>query len=253
MRSQPPCSAWAEKIALRREDLSPVERAALDAHIQTCPACKVTQADYDFLDSRLRQLPPPTLRPLPRLSVEAFMQDKEDGGTEKLANASSVANSTRLSLPIRRKAPRAHLLYSLKRSFPAAFVACLILAFLLFFRFLIVSNTSSQPPGTAILTYKGHSDYVDAVAWSPNGQFIASGSWDGTVQVWDAYSGAVITTYKGHTDNVSALAWSPDGNFIASGSWDGYVRVWDAFTGSLQTIYGGHSDAVSTLAWSPNG
>src|SRR5262249_41752320 len=144
-----------------------------------------------------------------------------------------------------RKAPRAHLLYSLKRSFPAAFVACLILAFLLFFRFLIVSNTSSQPPGTAILTYKGHSDYVDAVAWSPNGQFIASGSWDGTVQVWDAYSGAQVTIHKGQHNVVSALAWSPDGQYIASGSWDGTVQVWDAFTGSLLAIYDGHSDAVS--------
>ena len=76
---------------------------------------------------------------------------------------------------------------------------------LLIFRFLIVSNTSSQPPGTMLFTFKGHSDYVDAVAWSPNGQFIASGSWDGIVQVWDAHTGAIVTTYKGHSDAVSAL------------------------------------------------
>src|SRR5215831_8158802 len=64
----PPCVAWAEKLALRREDLSPADQAALDAHIQTCLACQAAQADYHFLDARLRALPPSALKPLPRLS-----------------------------------------------------------------------------------------------------------------------------------------------------------------------------------------
>ena len=253
MSSQTPCTTWAEKLALRGEDLVPADRAALDAHIQTCPACEAVQEDYNFLDSRLRALPPPALKPLPRLPLQTFIQDKDESNTTKIVNAGNATNATRLSLPIKQRAPRARMVFSLSRVFPVAFVACLMLTFLLFFRFLIVSNTSSQPPGTTIFTYKGHSDYVDAVAWSPNNQFIASGSWDGTVQVWDAHTGAIITTYKGHTDVVSALAWSPDGNYIASGSWDGTVRVWDAFSGSLLTFYDGHADPVSALGWSPDG
>ena len=57
-------------------------------------------------------------------------------------------------------------------------------------------------------TYQGHTDAVDTVAWSPNGQFIASGSWDKTVQVWDATGGKRIVTYHGHSDQVRSVRWS---------------------------------------------
>src|SRR2546426_12153365 len=105
MRSQPPCATWAEKLALRREDLSPVDRADLDAHIQTCPACEAVQEDYDFLDSRLRALPPPALKPLPRLSLQTFDQDKEESDTAKIVNAGTATDAARLSLPIKQKGP----------------------------------------------------------------------------------------------------------------------------------------------------
>src|ERR1700693_3308241 len=154
MSSQTPCTTWAEKLALRGEDLAPADHAALDAHIRTCPACEAVQADYDFLDARMRALPPPALKPLPRLPLQTFIQDKEESNTTKRINAGSVTSATRLSLPKQRRTARAKLVFSLNRAFPVAFVACLMLAFLLFFRFLIVSNTSSQPPGTTIFTYQ---------------------------------------------------------------------------------------------------
>jgi WD40 repeat protein len=69
---------------------------------------------------------------------------------------------------------------------------------------------------------------VTAVAWSPDGTRIASGSADKTVQVWDAADGGHVFTYWGHSDVVSALAWSPDGTRIASGSDDHTVQVWVA-------------------------
>src|SRR5690348_15332748 len=170
MRSQPPCTAWAEKLAHRGEDLSPTDHAALDAHLQSCPACEAAYADYTFLDARLCALPPPALMPLPRLSLQTFLQDKEKGDAEKLVHAGNAIDTERRSLPIKQTVPRAARGFSVRRLFPVACVACLILTFLLIFRFLISSNTSSQPPGMTIFTYTGHSDYVDAVAWSPNNQ-----------------------------------------------------------------------------------
>src|SRR6266436_1199647 len=249
----PPCVAWAEKLALRQEDLSPADQATLDAHVQTCPACQAAQTDYHFLDARLRALPPSALKPLPRLSLQNLRQDEGERDTTKTMKAGGATSASRLSSPVKRRTTRGRFVFSVRSALPAVLVACLILAALLLFGMQSASINGSQPPGTTLFTYNGHSDYVDAVAWSPNGQFIASGSWDGTAQVCHAPTGAPLTTYNGHKDSVSALAWSPDGQFIVSGSWDGTAQVWDAFSGALQTLYMGHTDAVSALAWSPDG
>jgi WD40 repeat protein len=79
-----------------------------------------------------------------------------------------------------------------------------------------------------LLTYQRHTNEVTAISWSPDGRYIASGSWDHTVQVWNAKTGQPLVIYRGHSDNVDALAWSPDGRLIASGSWDRTVQVWQA-------------------------
>jgi WD40 repeat protein len=67
---------------------------------------------------------------------------------------------------------------------------------------------------------------VQAVAWSPDDRYLASGSWDTTVQVWKVTTGHRILTYRGHADIVGAVAWSPDGKRIASVADD--VRIWQA-------------------------
>jgi WD40 repeat protein len=87
-------------------------------------------------------------------------------------------------------------------------------------------------------TYQGHSDYISAVAWSPDGKRIASASGDHTVQVWDASDGSHVYNYRGHADyywghltsgaTVNAVAWSPDGKRIALGSNDNTVQIWQA-------------------------
>ncbi len=62
MNNRPPCGVWAEKLALRREDLTSSERVALDAHVTTCRVCQQAQADYDALDTTLRALPLSTMK-----------------------------------------------------------------------------------------------------------------------------------------------------------------------------------------------
>ena len=76
----------------------------------------------------------------------------------------------------------------------------------------------------ALLT--GHTDVVLSVAYSPDGTTLTSGSYDGTVRLWDAATGDLRNTLEGHTSSVRSVAYSPDGTTLASGSDDGTVLLW---------------------------
>jgi serine/threonine protein kinase len=117
------------------------------------------------------------------------------------------------------------------------------------------SENLSQDAASRIplYTYRGHTDLVWAVLWSPDGKQIASGSIDNTVQVWDAANGEHIFTYHGHADWVRAVAWSPDGKRLASGGNDSMVQVWDAADGGHVFTYKGHTSSGRAVAWSPDG
>jgi WD40 repeat protein len=65
------------------------------------------------------------------------------------------------------------------------------------------------------------------VAFSPDGQFLASGSWDTTIKLWEVASGREVRTLTGHTGWVLSVAFSPDGQFLASGSGDKTIKLWD--------------------------
>jgi len=107
--------------------------------------------------------------------------------------------------------------------------------------------------GTKTHIYHGHSSQVQAVAWSPNSQRIASASLDDTVQVWKAVNGGNALIYRLHGRPVRAVTWSPDGRRIASGGDDNIVQIFDSTTGNLIFTYRGHSDGLHSVAWSPNG
>ena len=170
MSNHPPCTAWAEKLVLRYEDLSPADRVALDAHVKTCPVCEAAQADYHFLDARLQALPLSSMKPLPRLSPR-------DQGKSKEADAG------RLKEPVRRfsstgqqAAHRSSFSSLFQEALPRVLVACLVLGLLLLFGSRFINTSAAHPLGTTLFTYERHNDFVDAVTWSPNGRYIASGS-----------------------------------------------------------------------------
>ncbi|RYP25336.1 hypothetical protein DL767_008431 [Monosporascus sp. MG133] len=102
-------------------------------------------------------------------------------------------------------------------------------------------------------TLEGHGDLVNSVAFSPDGSWLASGSRDCTIKVWDAATGACLSTLKGHGKLVASVAFSPDGSRLASGSRDRTVKVWDAATGACLSTFKGHGDLVASVAFSPDG
>ena len=114
-----------------------------------------------------------------------------------------------------------------------------------------VSIPQIPPMSNMLFACYGHSSRVTSLAWSPNGKWLASASYDKTVQVWDATNGKQLSTYKEHRDRVNALVWSPNSTHLASASDDGTVRVWNALSGTLLVTYTGHNGPVNALAWSP--
>src|SRR5271170_2830615 len=77
-------------------------------------------------------------------------------------------------------------------------------------------------------------------------------SYDDTVRLWDAVTGAALQTLEGHSNWVSSVAFSPDGKLVASGSTDKTIRLWDAGTGApLQTLELGIT--TKTLSFSTSG
>src|SRR6266849_2638869 len=244
----PPCIAWAEKLALRQEDLSPADQATLDAHVQTCPACQAAQTDYHFLDARLRALPPSALKPLPRLSPSFSSRDAGERREVDAGRRPGSARRAAYTTPAARTGPFPSLLM---KAFSGVLVACLVLALLLLFGTRAIDTTVARPLGTTFYVYGGHSEFVNAVAWSPDGRYLASGSWDHTVQVWNVNTRALSFTYS-YNETVYAVAWSPDGHYIAAGGSDRWIDVLNAKKGNLFLTYYGHDSVVNTLAWSPD-
>ena len=107
--------------------------------------------------------------------------------------------------------------------------------------------------GAELGLISGHASDVISVAFSPDGNTLASGSIDGTIRLWDARTGAHKRTLKGHESWVFSVTFSPDGNTLASGSWDRTVRLWDARTGAPARVLHGHADYVNSVAFSPDG
>lgn len=111
---------------------------------------------------------------------------------------------------------------------------------------------SGAKAGTTLLTYRGHTDWVTALAWSPDGKEIASGSNDATVQIWDASTGTQIVKFSRHTQ-VTSLAWSPNGKFLVVGGTDTLAPIYDTSSGQPVLYLQGDTSNVNAVAWSPDG
>src|SRR5450432_3351480 len=98
---------------------------------------------------------------------------------------------------------------------------------------------------------QGHTDRVSSVDWSPDGQWLASGSYDGSVRIWDTQEVANLLVRE-KSGLIEAVVWSPDSRLLASCSEDGLVLISRVVDGSLVRSFK-HTGPVSALCWSPDG
>jgi len=98
-----------------------------------------------------------------------------------------------------------------------------------------------------------HSDDVYALAFSPDGTTLASGSDDNRVILWSVATGAQKTALLGHTHWVRGLAFSPNGRQLASASYDQTVSIWNTADGRLLHTLTGHTQSVRAVAFRSDG
>lgn len=107
--------------------------------------------------------------------------------------------------------------------------------------------------GFARRALTGHSHFVQDICISSDGQYALSGSWDGTLRLWDLTTGTTTRRFVGHTKDVLSVAFSNDNRQIVSGSRDKTIKLWNTLGECKFTIVeDGHTEWVSCVRFSPS-
>jgi platelet-activating factor acetylhydrolase IB subunit alpha len=117
---------------------------------------------------------------------------------------------------------------------------------------------------------RGHEHVVEVVTWAPiaayaairelagipntdrskrPGAYVATGSRDRTIKLWDVQSGQLLKNLPGHDNWIRAIVFHPSGKFLLSASDDKTIRVWEISTGRCMKTVDAHGHFVTTLAW----
>lgn len=119
--------------------------------------------------------------------------------------------------------------------------------------FLMLFSVSTSAEEWASRTFVGHTADVMSVSYSPDGDFIATGSLDGTLRLWNVSTGLLQKVLAREKAGILSIAYSPDGGFIATGHNDTTLCLWDVSTGQQIRRCKGHGGAVLSVSYSPDG
>ncbi|RKU28056.1 hypothetical protein C6497_10000 [Candidatus Poribacteria bacterium] len=107
--------------------------------------------------------------------------------------------------------------------------------------------------GRQVKTLKGHTSYVESIAFSPDGHTLVSGSQKGNIRFWHVKTGKHEKTLDLHNESITSITFSQNGQILAYGSHNGTVSLLDVNTYENIKTFTGHIDEVQTLTFSPDG
>jgi WD40 repeat protein len=165
------------------------------------------------------------------------------GGWDKDLTLWNVANGSAIT-SLKHERPVINLVFSADGSELATSMSDANVAY--------VWDVDAEPPAL-VAELDGHTGTVDCAAFSPEGKYIVTGSYDGTARVWNARSGNQIALLKGHSGAIYGVSYSRDGTSIVTASQDTTAAVFDSKSGERISILRGHQNVVTKAAFSPNG
>ena len=119
----------------------------------------------------------------------------------------------------------------------------------------LYTSIFSENPNDTVKRLKSHTGLggVNSVDYSQNGKFLASGSDDGTIKIWEVPSGKLLHTLSAHLNGVNSVCFSPDGKLLASGGNDSTIKIWDITNFDVLSTLTIHNDEVQSVVFSPDG
>ncbi|HET7219714.1 MAG TPA: hypothetical protein VFJ02_16775, partial [Vicinamibacterales bacterium] len=115
-------------------------------------------------------------------------------------------------------------------------------------RFWSVTSLRELTPAS-----NAHSSVVSSIEFSPHGEMMATGGFDGSVRLWDWRAGTVLAVLRSHQGWIGSVAFSPDGRRLVTGGHDGTVKFWSTANRQELVSFERHRDLVSALAFTRDG
>jgi len=107
--------------------------------------------------------------------------------------------------------------------------------------------------GETVQQFDGHTNRVNSVAFTPDGEGVLTGSADSTIRLWDIDTGQTLLIFDSHVGQVRSVTYHPDGHHLLSSSADGTVRLWNPQTGLEIRRYSAHDEWVNAAVFSADG
>ncbi len=252
-QDRPSAGDWVQALRMARSDLTTCHLETNHLYSRSYGRCywcdRKAQLNVDIFS------PQPKPRPNPKQRRPSPRKGSLDSPGKAIARRSSALNN--LSQPWRRSSPIRFptpskatvgsllclssllglailLLPDLRGAVPQSIERSLDQQLTRTFEWLATPFTRNTPTTTTSVIQKGHGDSISALAISPNGKFLVSGSEDFTLKIWNLKTGKLIRTLSEHYEPITAVHFASQGKTVVSRGVSGKVLLWDLKTGKTR-------------------